>query len=232
MLLDPNYSERAQESNEKLKYIEVLSLYRQKKHNQVMLKTTPLDDNSYKPKLLLIRALSQISLNKKEDALITLNRINQEDQEVFQQASHLIESINDPKRIQEANEMATTGSSYLYRKNIEHMIVLVLPKNEVDMTYLKTLISDFHIKSIGNELFEVSSLLLGLDHHLVIIKSFENADESMEYRSLFLSEQTLTNEINKAEHSVFSVSLENFRRFYNNKDIVGYNRFFTINYTN
>ena len=88
--------------------------------------------------------------------------------------------------------MATTGSSYLYRKNIEHMIVLVLPKNEVDMTYLKTLISDFHIKSIGNELFEVSSLLLGLDQHLVIIKSFENADESMEYRSLFLSEQTLT----------------------------------------
>ncbi len=112
------------------------------------------------------------------------------------------------------------------------MIVLVLSKNEVDMTYLKTLISDFHIKSIGNELFEVSSLLLGLDHHLVIIKSFENADESMEYRSLFLSEKTLTNEINKTEHSVFSISTENFRRFYNNKDIVGYNRFFTINYTN
>tara|TARA_B100000927_G_scaffold291728_1_gene296255 strand:+ start:9882 stop:12440 length:2559 start_codon:yes stop_codon:yes gene_type:complete len=232
MLLDSNYSEQAQESNETLKYIEVLGLYKQKKHNQILSKTTTLKDNSYKSKLLLIRALSQISLNKKEDALITLNKINQEDQEVFQQASHLIGSINDPTRIQEANEMATTGSAYLYRKNIEHMVVLVLPKNGVDMTYLKTLISDFHIKSVGNELFEVSSLLLGLDHHLVIIKSFQNAYESMEYRNLFLSEQTLTNEINKAEHSVFSISLENFRRFYNTKDIVGYNRFYTTNYTN
>ena len=232
MALDPNYekAEKTQENQDQKNYSEVLSLYENTKHNQVLSRTKNLNQSIYKPKLLLLRAFSQISLNKQQEALTTLKEIGEEDQPVFKQASHLIESINDPTRIKEANEMATTGSSYLYRKNTQHMVVLVAPKKEVDMTYLKTIISDFHIKSIGNELFEVSALLLGTEQHLVIVKPFESAEESMEYRNLFLSEQTLKRELSKTEHTVFCISLENFRQFYNNKDLNGYNRFFTKNY--
>ena len=192
--------------------------------------TKSLNEGTYKSKLLLLRALSQILSGFTEEALATLKTIENKDDLVFAQARHLIESINDPTRIQEANEIAKTGSSYLYRKNTPHMIVLTLINKEVDMTYLNTLISDFHIKNIGNEVFEVSSLLLGTDHHLVIIKPFENANESMEYLMLFASEQKIIRELKKTEHNMFSMSLENFRQFYEKKDIDGYKRFFSTNY--
>ena len=86
------------------------------------------------------------------------------------------------------------------------------------------------MKNIGNEVFEISSLLLGIDQHLLIIKPFENANESMEYFMLFEAEQKIERELNKTEHNLFSISLENFRQFYEKKDINGYKRFFLTNY--
>ena len=232
MILDSNYQhvEQNEENKEVLKYKEVLTLYNSEKYDQVLLLTKAINESTHKPKLLLLRALSQISLSNTEGALATLKTIDNKDDLVLAQATHLIESINDPTRIQEANEVAKTGSSYLYRKNTPHMIVLTLAGKGVDMTFLKTLISDFHMKNIGNEVFEVSSLLLGIDQHLLIIKPFENANESMEYFMLFEAEQKIKRELNKTEHNLFSISLENFRQFYEKKDISGYKRFFSTNY--
>ena len=110
------------------------------------------------------------------------------------------------------------------------MIILVLPKEGVDVTYLKTLISDFHTNSIGNEIFEISALLLGLDQHLLMIKPFENIKESMEYYQLFVEESSVMNVLNKSKHKIMSISLENFQEFYKNKDVDGYYNFFTKNY--
>ena len=100
----------------------------------------------------------------------------------------------------------------------------------VDVTYLKTLISDFHNNSIGNEVFEISALLLGIDQHLLMIKSFENINESMKYYNLFIEESSVMEILSKSEYKVMSISLENFKEFYRNKDVNGYHSFFTKNY--
>ena len=105
-----------------------------------------------------------------------------------------------------------------------------LPKAGVDITYLKTLISDFHTNSTENEVFEISALLLGLDRHLLMIKPFENIKESIRYYELFTQEAPLMKVLNKTEHKIMSISLENFPEFYKNKDIEGYYSFFIKNY--
>ena len=110
------------------------------------------------------------------------------------------------------------------------MIILVLPKEGVDVTYLKTLISDFHTNSLGNEVFEISALLLGLDQHLLMIKSFENIKKSMGYYELFIQEGSVMEVLNKSEYMIMSISFENFQEFYKNKDAQGYYNFFTKNY--
>ena len=132
--------------------------------------------------------------------------------------------------MQKANERAVAGSPYLYKFKHKHMIILVLPKKEVDVTYLKTLISDFHSNSIGNEVFEISALLLGLEHHLLMIKTFEGIKESMEYYSLFVEENSVMSVLRKSEYKLMSISLENFKEFYKNKDTEGYYNFFRKNY--
>ena len=128
------------------------------------------------------------------------------------------------------NELASSGFSYLYRPKSKHMLIILLPKKGVDITYLKTLISDFHRQKISNEVFEISALLLGLDQHLLMIKDFSNRQEAKKYYNLFLVEKTLKEVLTKSEHKKMLISLENFAEFYKNKDVDGYYKFFVKNY--
>jgi len=233
MVNNPNYySETTTKKDlEEIKYEEVFGFYQKKMFDFVIEETQEIADDKYKNKKLFLRALSFIQQNEIDFAIENINKISEEDDKIMEEARYILESIKDPSKIEKANELAALGSPYIYRKNQEHMIVLVLPKNGVDVTYLKTLISEFHTNQIGNEVFEISALLLGLDKHLLMIKSFQNSNESMEYYQLFEGEKSVMDFLNKTEYSLMSISFENFPEFYKYKDVDGYSRFFIKNYS-
>ena len=110
------------------------------------------------------------------------------------------------------------------------MIILVLSKKEVDATYLKTLISDFHTKEHPNEVFEISALLLGLDQHLILIKTFQDGQESMEYYQTLTKSTSIKEFLKNSQHKIMPISFENFKEFYRNKDTEGYFNFFKQKY--
>ena len=232
MIVDPNYTSEILSKKDlaELNYQEIFLLYKENVFDQVLVKTENISDEKYKNKLLLLRALSFIQKEEMDKATTILNNISEEDEKVSQEAKYILDAINDPAKMKKANELALAGSPYLYRSSIQHMIILVLPKEGVDVTYLKTLISDFHTNSIGNEVFEISALLLGLDQHLLMIKSFENINKSMDYYELFIQEGSVMEVLNKSEYKIMSISFENFQEFYKNKDAQGYYNFFTKNY--
>ena len=132
--------------------------------------------------------------------------------------------------MEKSNEQAVSGSPYLYRSNSKHMVVIVIPKESTDINYLKTIISDFHINDIGNELFEISALLMGLDKHLLMIKTFDSVKESLVYYELILENNKILEVLRKTNYKIMSISIDNFKDFYKNKDIEGYYKFFTNNY--
>ena len=72
--------------------------------------------------------------------------------------------------------------------------------------------------------------MLGIEHHILMVKSFENIKESMIYYETILKEQSVMSVLNKSNHKIMSISLENFKEFYKNKDIDGYQNFFNNNY--
>ena len=203
--------------------------------SQVLIKTSAISNEKYKDKLLLLRAFSLIKTNEVDSAAIILTQISNQkegvsDEEVSKQARHILEVIKDPSKMAKANELAEAGLLYLYRPKNKHMVVLVLPKKDVDITYLKTLISDFHRQKISSEVFEISALLLGIDQHLLMVQDFSNLKESMEYYNLLLSEEKVQDALKKSEYKMMSISLENFPEFYKNKDVDGYYKFFINNY--
>jgi tetratricopeptide (TPR) repeat protein len=232
MIIDPNYTSNVLSNKEsiELKYKEIFILYNNNLFDQVILKTEKIPNDNYTNKLLLLRALSFIKKENIDKAIATLNIISEEDESVSQEARYILDALLDPSKIKIANELAVSGSPYLYRSNNQHMIILLLPKKGVDVTYLKTLISDFHIANIGNEVFEISALLMGLDKHLIMIKSFDNINESMIYYKLFIEEKSVISVLNKSQFKLMSISQENFQEFYKNKDIKGYYNFFKKNY--
>ena len=232
MIVDPNHTSEilSRKDLAELNYQEIFLLYKENVFDQVLVKTENISDEKYKNKLLLLRALSFIQKEEMDKATTILNNISEEDEKVSQEAKYILDAINDPAKMKKANELALAGSPYLYRSNYQHMIILVLPKEGVDVTYLKTLISDFHTNSLGNEVFEISALLLGLDQHLLMIKSFENIKKSMGYYELFIQEGSVMEVLNKSEYKIMSISFENFQEFYKNKDTQGHHNFFTKNY--
>ncbi len=232
MVIDPNYSSEALTNKElaEKSYKEIFDFYKGGMFDQVIIKTKNITKDKYKNKLLLLRALSFLEKEEVEKAMILLNKISKEDEKAFEEAKYISQAIRDPSKMKKANEIAASGSPYLYRSNNQHMIILVLPK-DVDVTYLKTVISDFNINNIGNEVFEISALLLGLEKHLLMIKPFDNIEASMVYYNLFVDEKKVMDLLNKSPHKIMSISLENFQEFYKNKDVEGYYNFFTKNYS-
>ena len=89
------------------------------------------------------------------------------DDEISTEAEYLLSVIKNPTAMQKANEQALAESPYLYRSNTIHMTLLILPKEGIDINYLKTLISDYHAMDFENEVFD---FLLTVINILILVK--------------------------------------------------------------
>ena len=212
------------------KYNQCLNLYKNRDFIKVINQTEKITSDKFKDKYLLLRSLSFVKTNQNSRALTELSLVSNENENLFNEAQYLINSINNPLSMNKANEQALAGSSYLYSSSSEHMVLLVLPREDVDITYLQTLISDFHLNNIGIESFQISALLLGSENHLIMIKSFENATESLNYISLFKEQKIIMNILNSIECKIMCISLDNFSEFYKNNDTEGYHNYFINKY--
>ena len=230
-LTDAGYLDKigAQENTLETRYQDVFLMYKNRLFNKVLEKTDNIDNDKYKNKYLLIRALSLVKVFKTKEARLILQNLSQKEDSISKKATYLLDAINNPEKMEKANELAFLGSQYLYRTNHQQMVVLLIPKS-VDVTYLKTIISDFHRDKISNEIFEISALLLGVDQHLLMIKSFPNTKEAMKYYNLILKEEEVTTILSKTEYKLMTISFDNFQEFYKNKDVDGYYDFFKKNY--
>ena len=149
-----------------------------------------------------------------------------------QEAQYLLDALNNPSKMIKANEIALSGSSYLFKSNTPHMSIIIMPKQGVDINYLKTLISDYHSLEFENEVFEISAILMGLDRHVLMIKTFDNSSNVVIYNQLLIEDQKINKELNKSNFRIMAISLVNFKEFYKNKDMKGYYEFFINNYLN
>lgn len=234
MLTNPDFKQEATNklAKEEFDYRSVFANYTLEEYQQVIDKTTVILENEYQSKYLFLRALSFLNKDEFDRGTEMLNKLISLDADeiIVKEAQHILDALNDPSKMEKANELAIAGSPYLYRSTLPQMIIIILPKGSVDITYLKTLISDYHSQDFENEVFEISALLLGMDKHLLMIKTFDNTSEVMVYHEMFVLEESILKELNKSEHKVMAISFENFQEFYKNKDEDGYHNFFKKNY--
>ncbi|MBT4881009.1 MAG: hypothetical protein HON40_00490 [Flavobacteriales bacterium] len=234
LLTNPNFQDEwVTEKNQKeIDYQLVYSSYFAKEYEKVILQTNELKEDDYRTKNTFLRALSFAGIKDTANLINSLNLIIsfKEDLDIIAESEYLLSVLKDPVAMQKANEQALMESPYLYRSSKTHMTLLILPKEGVDINYLKTLISDYHAKDFENEVFEISAMMMGLDKHLLMIKTFANVEGVMLYNQLFNSNSTIINELEKADFKVLAISMENFKEFYKNKDVEGYYNFFKKNY--
>ena len=234
ILTNPNFQQEgiAKKDKKEDAYQLIYRSYLANEYLKVIEQTNEIQDNKYKTKYMFLRALSYAGIKEKTKLLSNLMAIVELKlgDKVSIEAEYLLNVIKDPEAMKKANQKALTESSYLYRSNTPHMTLLILPKEGVDINYLKTLISDFHTKDFENEVFEISAMLMGLDQHLLMIKTFTTAEKTLSYTQLLKSNVIIANELNKSDYKILAISMENFKEFYKNKDSEGYYNFFKNNY--
>jgi len=234
LLTNPNFQAELTglQNEDELAYQGVYQLYVAKQYIQVIEKCKLVSNDDYRSKYLFLKALSFSALKDSSECISTLDKIVSIDEDalIIKEAIYLLEAIKNPEKMKKSNEQALTESPYLFRSGNTHMSIFILPKEGVDINYLKTLISDYHTNDFENEVFEISAMLMGSDKHLLMIKTFDNSSDVVVYNQLIMENVDIVNQLNKSDYKVLAISFENFKDFYKNKDVEGYYNFFKKNY--
>ena len=219
-------------------YNNIYLKYKQGEYSEVVLltkeeiKNQDISDEK-RGKYYLINILSSFKQDK--DTLLFVKNIEDGIQkysttQIAERLKEILNLIKNPDLIERRNEIAILKSPYIYKEYEKHYVIIITPKKNTDANYIKTLISDFNAKNFSNEVIEINSMMLGLDRHLIIIKTFQNKLKSFNYQNnLFLNKEFL-NEINKTKFKKFIISEENFIEFYKRKDVDGYTDFYNNKY--
>ena len=191
------------------------------------------DGSKYKERYYLINILAKFKeYNDTSSFILNLKKgvNNYPNTETSTRCNEILSLINSPEEMNRRNEIAILKSPYRYNENRDHYIIIITPKENTDANYIKTLISDFNAKNFSNEIIEINAMLLGMENHLIIVKTFKNKSTSRYYHDAIFSNKEVLNELNKTPFLKFIISEENFPEFYKRKDVEGYANFYKNKY--
>ena len=241
-LLDSNFiksilnkrNKKEQEYNEVYKLYENDSfLLVSSKSSEIMKSIKNENDSIYLEKYFLLKTLSDFKINNDTSIFIKNLKTGKEkfkNSETSERCDELLNLLNSKEEIEERNKTAVLKTPYRFKKNTPHCLLIILPKENTDITFIKTLISDFNNRNYSSRIFEINAMMIGVESHLLLIKTFDNFNSSDLYSKQISSDKTIKKELNKSTHKNILISESNFSEFYKNKDFEGYSNFFNNNY--
>jgi hypothetical protein len=233
LILDPDYrlSVKSKNKIQELNYEKDYESYIDGNFIDVLNITDSLKTSDLVEKYLFLKAISHL---KRGDSIVAVRVLDQlkrsDDKAISKYATSLLTILDDQTGLIEANRVAIEKTPYIFNSNERHMLMLILPKEGVDVSFLKTLLSDYNSENHSTEIFEISAMMMGLDFHLLTVKLFSNAADVMSYYEGVKQESKIINEIRVNKYFLLPISLENFQEFYVNKDLKGYSKFFELKY--
>ena len=209
-------------------YDQIFKLYEDEKFEDIITYTDSLIEEENIQKYLLIKAKSYASVNDIFSAKVELQKIiiNSSDEEIKKEALQLLDIIENPQKVTDANTLATSEFSYLYKPKSKHICVVILDKKDININYFKTLISDFNSSKYETETFEIGAMIYALDNHLVTIKSFENSEQAVLYKKKLKKGVEVNKILSQRKHQIFVINIENFKKLYSTNGVEEYLKFY------
>lgn len=261
LILDPNFvtSQNQRYEAEKALYEETYKKYNRRQYSEVLVAcNTIIDqepDNNFIAKYYLVKALT-VGARKDAGSYETLLReiiAKFNGTPEAEKASELLNELNklkaelarqqrqeekedaddvDPDDEQLADAPTTEDTSmYAYDEESEHFFALVFPKGEGDAVTLKETIADFNAVFFRSAKLRSTNSFIDKDHQILIIRSFGNEEEAMDYYNTFIINTQVLAEINTTpSYKKFVISTKNFTVLFRNKNTEVYQAFFESKY--
>lgn len=236
VILDPNYKrgEDQKHSKEERDYNRTYNTFAFSQFSQVIKQCDKViasePDNHLLSKYYLLRALSygnQKEMPAFKAALTEILKLFPKGSEA-KEAKRLLDLLK--KRGLGEEEFTERGKGeYAASNSAPHSFLFVFPKAVSKRKFLVA-ISDFNQKFFKRSNLKIEDSFLGDANRMIIVKSFKNKEEAMEYYSTFVSNDKQLKELNQAGFSRFAVSTDNFKSLFETHDLEGYLVFFEENY--
>jgi len=150
--------------------------------------------------------------------------------EVKVKAEEIISLLDNPEKMIKINQEIERGTPYIFNKDEEHYFIIITPKKDTDVNFIKTLLSDYHSNKYSIETFEISAVIFGKDQHLIMVKTFDDYKRATAYYNTFTNASKVNNELLKTQNKKLLISANNFKHFFKNQDLEKYDKFFSNNY--
>ncbi|MFC2121987.1 tol-pal system YbgF family protein, partial [Bacteroidota bacterium] len=250
---NPNYFQEIEAVRQEVKtyYLETYELFLNNDYSGVMEKCILSDSlynrNYLRPKFLFLKVLSMLKLPEYEMPAVRNELIGliatYPASEVKKPADDLLSAIrkvsvdNGVISIDENTDDAAVivqekepeKEIYTLNEDDIHYYVLIV-ENKTNVNQLKYDIVNFNVDFILTDIPNVSSLLLNMDMHLIIVKKFDGKDKALTYLHAFIENGEVLNKFNETDYRHFVISKENYKTFYQDKDVSKYLKFYNINY--
>ncbi|MCB0395245.1 MAG: tetratricopeptide repeat protein [Flavobacteriales bacterium] len=242
LISNPNYvQEKKMEQAEAVKlYEQSFQAFKEKKY-QVVLDNYQMADSlhkggAYAPKFALLNALA-IGNTRGTDSVFVAALEEVSTQYAYDdagsRAAEILEAMKTARTAESEKDTTavikeTTDSLGSYEVNMDevHYFVMVVPSGKESIDKLKTELSDFNAKFHGLEKFTISAMILDPARQLIMVKGFENGNKAKGYYLNVNRQFEPLTEGSLQGAPAFVISAANFIRFYQQKDVEGYQAFF------
>ncbi|MEZ5014806.1 MAG: tetratricopeptide repeat protein [Chitinophagales bacterium] len=240
LIRDPDYFKHKNDTTENVLdkyYTETYNLLQDKQYFAVRARALAADTlfipNPMKPKFEMLSALSfanpdSIDVFKNELQKLAIKYPNNE---VGDRAQQILDYLRRGSVIDDAGNN-TEAVAYIFNKPEEHYFIFIMQGTGKDATTLKNNLSTYNASNFALDNLKISSILIGKDNTLVLVKSFADGDKALAYYHAVKDNAAIFGEMNKEQFSPIIISKSNYVLFYKAKDIDGYSVFFESNYFN
>jgi hypothetical protein len=245
-LLDPDYFKVLQKKHNFLSnlYEKTYKAYEKGQYTMVVYNSDQAlevnDEDETIPKFLYLKAISMAKTDVVDSMTVNLEKLINKypDSEVTPLAENILQNLGlydpdaslSPEELEEKQQMEAALAMYVIEKDVEHYFIVMINGSEVNVNGTKTRISDFNRKSYSVDNLSVSSLVFDGDWQMITINKFPNAHRAMMYYGAISNDTYVFPEIKKEDFKTLIISVENYPKLYNDKDVDKYLKLFEKEY--
>lgn len=182
-----------------------------------------------KPKFDMLNALADAdSIDLFKNSLQAI-AIKYPQHEVGAKAQEILDYLRRGSVLEDAGKGIETAS-YNFNANEEQYFMFVMQGTGKNATTLKNNLATFNSTAYASDNLKISSMLLGKENSLILVKSFSNAEEAMLYYYAAKDNTGIFKDLEKTLFTPMVISKSNYVQFFKVKDVAGYELYFEENY--
>ena len=237
IIIDPDYLKSSEKKDEAIKtfYAATYDSLQEGNYpgvlNMVKLADSLFKPNPYKPKFEMLAALTLGVPDSIDKFKVELQKIalKYPQDEVGIRAQEILDYLRRGSTMDDA-EKTNAVVNYTFKEDEEHYFIFVMPGSGKESTTLKNNIATFNSANFSTENLKISSLLLGKENTIVLVKSFTGIEKAMVFYHTISENEEVFKDLTKEQITPYVISKSNYVLFFKSKNVDTYEQFFQDNY--